>query len=73
MFQTVLGFAVLLVGLVGVTFSERLASSHRAFTQWAFGFDPYFGPDGGRAGFILLALAISIMGLLIAMHVVPAD
>jgi len=73
MFQTILGFAVLLVGLAGVVFNERLASSHRAFTRWAFGFDPYFDPDGGRAGFILVGLAFSIMGLLIALHVVPAD
>ena len=72
MFQTILGFAVLLVGLAAVVFDERLASSHRVFTRWAFGFDPYFAPDGGRAGFILAGLAFMIMGLLIALHVVPA-
>jgi hypothetical protein len=74
MIQTILGFAVVLVGLAGVAFHERLASSHRAFTRWAFGVDPYyFDPTEGRTGFIIAGLAFSIVGLLIAIHVVPAD
>jgi len=73
MFQTILGFAVTIVGLVVVVFNQRLASSHRVFTRWAFGFDPYFAPDGGRAGIVLVGLAFLIMGLLIALHVVPVN
>jgi hypothetical protein len=72
MFQTLIGLAVLLVVLAAVVFNERLARSHRVFTLRAFGFDPYFAPDGGRAGFILAGLGFMIMGLLIALHVVPA-
>ncbi len=68
-----LGVAVFVVGLAGVVFSDRLAISHRAFTRWALGFDPYFDPERGRAGFILGGLAFLILGLLIALHVIPAD
>jgi len=73
MFQTILGLAILVVGLAGLVFNERLASSHRDFTRWALGLETSFAPDGGRAGFILAGLAFLIMGLLIALHVVPAD
>jgi hypothetical protein len=73
MFQTILGIAVLFVGLAGVVFNERLASFHRDFTRWAFGVETTFAPDGERVGFILGGLAFLVMGLLIALHVVPTD
>ncbi len=73
MFQTILGIVVLLVGLAGVVFNERLTSSHKDFNGWALGLDLSFAPDGGRAGIILAGLAFMIMGLLIAVHVIPAD
>ena len=72
MFQTILGIVILLVGLAGVVFNERLASSQRDFNRWALGLE-LFPPDGGRAGFILFGLTLLIMGLLVAVHVVPAD
>ena len=72
MFQTTLGILIFLVGLAGVVFNERLASSHRDFNRWALGLK-LFSPDGGRAGFILFGLALLIMGLLVAVHVVPAS
>jgi len=72
MFQTILGIAVLLVGLTGVVFNGRLASFHRNFNRWAFGLELSFSPDGDRAGIILGGLGFLIMGLLIALHVVPA-
>jgi len=72
MFQTILGIVILLVGLAGIVFNERLASSHRAFNRWALGLE-LLPPDGGRAGFILFGLALLIMGLLVAVHVVPAS
>jgi hypothetical protein len=56
MFQTILGVAILLVGLAGLVFNQRLASSHRDFTRWAFGLETSFARDGGRAGFILAGL-----------------
>ena len=70
MVQTILGSVILLVGLAGVVFNERLASSHRDFNRWALGLE-LFAPDGGRAGIILVGLAFMIMGLLIAVHVIP--
>ena len=71
MFQTILGIVILLVGLAVVVFNERVASSHRDFNRWALGLE-LFAPDGGRAGIIFVGLAFLIMGLLIAVHVVPA-
>jgi len=73
MFQTIPSLAILLVGLAGLVFNERLASSHRDFTRWALGLETSFVPDGGRAGLVLAGLAFLIMGLLIALHVLPAD
>jgi len=73
MFQTIVGVVIFLVGLAGLAFNERLASFHRDFTRWAFGLETSFAPDGDRAGFILGGLVFLIMGLLIALHVVPAD
>jgi hypothetical protein len=72
MFQTILGIVILLFGLAGIVFNERLASSQRDFNRWALGLE-LFPPDGGRAGFILFGLALLIMGLLVAVHVVPAN
>ena len=37
MLQTILGFTVLIVGLAGVLFNERLAKSHITFNRWALG------------------------------------
>ena len=71
MFQTILGM-VLLVGLAGLVFSERLASFHRDFTRWALGLETSFVPGGDRASVILGCLAFLIMGLLIALHLVPS-
>ena len=73
MFQTILGIVILLVGLAGVVFNERLASSYRDFNGWALGLELSLAPDGSRAGIILAGLAVLIMGLLIAVHVIPAD
>ena len=72
MFQTILGMVILLVGLAGLVFSERLASFHRDFTRWAFGLETFFVPGGDRASVILGCLAFLIMGLLIALHLVPS-
>ena len=72
MFQTILGVVILLVGLAVIVFNERLASSQRDFNRWALGLE-LFPLDGGRAGFILFGLALLIMGLLVAVHVVPAS
>jgi hypothetical protein len=73
MFQTIVGVVIFLVGLAGLVFNERLASFHRDFTRWAFGLETSFAPGGDRAGFILGGVVFLIMGLLIALHVVPAD
>ena len=73
MLQTILGVAILLVGLAGLVFNERVASFHRDFTRWAFGLETSFAPAGDRAGFILGGLAFLIVGLLVALHVIPAD
>jgi hypothetical protein len=73
MFQSILGVAVLLIGLAGVLFNKRLAASHRAFSRWAFGLDTSFVPDGDRAGLIIGGLTFAIMGLLIALDVVPTN
>jgi hypothetical protein len=72
MFQTILGIVVLVVGLAGVVFNRRLASAHRDFNRWALGLELSFSPDGDRAGIILVGLGFMILGLLIALHVVPA-
>jgi hypothetical protein len=73
MFQTILGIVILLVGLAGIVFNDRLARSERDFNRWALGLELYFVPDGGRAHIILVGLGFLIVGLLIALHVVPAD
>jgi hypothetical protein len=73
MLQTILGVAILLVGLAGLAFNRRLASFQKHFSRWAFGLETSFAPDGDRAGFILGGLAFLIVGLLVALHVVPAD
>lgn len=72
MFQTILGIVILVVGLTGIVFNQRLARFHRDFNRWALGLELSFAPDGGRAGIILVGLALLIMGLLIAVQVVPA-
>ena len=72
MFQTILGVAVLLAGLAVVVFSERVARSSIAFNRWALGLEP-FAPHLARGEFILVGIAFFILGLLIAVHVVPAD
>jgi hypothetical protein len=72
MFQTILGIVILLVGLAGIVFNERLASYQRDFNRWALGLE-LSPPDGGRAGFILFGLALLIMGLLVAVHAVPGN
>jgi len=64
MFQTILGIVILLVGVAGLVFSERLASFHRDFTRWAFGLETSVIPGGGRASVIFGSLAFLIMGLL---------
>ncbi len=73
MVQTILGVAILLVGLAGVVFNERVARSYRVFTRWAFGLELSFAPDGDRAEFILVSLSFMILGLLISLHVLPVD
>jgi len=72
MFQTILGIVILVVGLAGIVLNERLARFHRDVNRWALGLELSFAPDGGRAGIILVGLTLLIMGLLIAVHVVPA-
>jgi len=72
MFQTILGMVILLVGLAGLVFSERLASFHRDFTRWAFGLEIPSVPGGDRASVILGGLAFLIIGLFIALHLVPS-
>jgi hypothetical protein len=71
-FQTILGIVVLVVGLAGIVFNERLARFRRNFSRWALGLELSVAPDGGRAGIILVGLALLIIGLLIALHAVPA-
>jgi len=71
-FQTILGIVILVVGLAGIVFSECLARFHRDFSRWALGLELSFSPDGGRAGIILVGLALLLMGLLITVHLVPA-
>jgi hypothetical protein len=73
MFQTILGIVVLLVGLAGLVFNERLASFQTDFNRWAFGLETSFVPGGDRAGIILAGVGFLIVGLLIALHVMPSD
>jgi len=72
MFQTILGIVILLVGVAGLVFSERLASFHRDFTRWAFGLETSVIPGGGRASVIFGNLAFLIIGLFIPVHLVPS-
>lgn len=72
MIQTILGVAVLFVGLAGVVFSERLGKSSIAFNRWALGLEPY-APHLARGRFILVGASFFILGLLVALHVLPVD
>jgi hypothetical protein len=45
-FQTILGIVILIVGLAGNVFNERLARFHRDFGRWALGLELSFAPDG---------------------------
>ena len=72
MLQTILGFTVLIVGLAGVLFNERLAKSHIAFNRWALGLEP-FAPNLRRGQVILVGISFFIFGLLMALHVIPVD
>ena len=72
MFQTILGVAVLLVGLAVVVFSERLSRSHIAFNRWALGLEP-LAPHMARGRSILVGISFFMFGLLVALHIIPVD
>ncbi len=73
MLQTTLGVAVLLVGLAGIVFSERVAQSQIRFNRWALGLEPLISEELTRGSVIVAGIFFMIFGLGIALHVIPAD
>jgi hypothetical protein len=73
MFQTTIGVAILLLGLAGVVFSERVARSQIRFNRWALGLEPFISEEWTRGSVIIVGIFFAITGLGIALHLIPAN